>query len=179
MREEEQQKVLLKYRLTFPDESVVNWCPGLGTVLANDEVKDGVSERGGHPVERKLMSQWFLRITKYADRLLEGLETVDYPESLKEMQKNWIVRRANQPLFGEPTAYVFKDHGGDSAASLIERAGLKGTQVGKVDVLDRNANFFVARQGATSADFLRLVELVRSQVQERFDVNLALAIQVW
>jgi UDP-N-acetylmuramate dehydrogenase len=97
----------------------------------------------------------------------------------RQMQKNWIVRRANQPLFGEHTAYVFKDHGGDSAASLIERAGLKGTQVGKVEVLDRNANFFVARPGATSADFLRLIELVRDQVQDRFDVSLALAIQVW
>ena len=104
----------------------------------------------------------------------------DAPEALtRQLQKNWIVRRANQPLLGEHTAYVFKDHGGDSAASLIERAGLKGTQVGKIEVLDRNANFFVARQGATSADFLRLVELVRSQVQDRFDVNLALAIQVW
>jgi leucyl-tRNA synthetase len=90
MNEEQQQLLLLKYRLTFPEESYVNWCPGLGTVLSNDEVKDGVSERGGFPVERKLMKQWSMRITAYADRLLAGLDTVDWPEPLKEQQRNWI-----------------------------------------------------------------------------------------
>ena len=88
--EKEQQQLLLKYRLTFPEESYVNWCPGLGTVLSNDEVKDGVSERGGFPVERKLMKQWAMRITAYADRLLMGLDTIDWPEPLKEQQRNWI-----------------------------------------------------------------------------------------
>lgn len=92
MSEEEQQQLLLKYRLTFPEESYVNWCPALGTVLSNDEVKDGVSERGGYPVERKRMKQWAMRITAYADRLLEGLATVDWPEPLKEQQRNWIGR---------------------------------------------------------------------------------------
>lgn len=81
---------LMIYRLAYRAESYVNWCEALGTVLANDEVVNGVSERGGHPVERKLMSQWFLRITAYAERLREGLEKVDFPDSLKEMQKNWI-----------------------------------------------------------------------------------------
>lgn len=81
---------LMKYRLAYRAESYVNWCEALGTVLANDEVVNGVSERGGHPVEKKLLSQWFLRITAFADRLLTGLETVDFPESLKEMQRNWI-----------------------------------------------------------------------------------------
>ncbi|HMN33581.1 MAG TPA: leucine--tRNA ligase [Chitinophagaceae bacterium] len=81
---------LMKYRLAYRAESYVNWCEALGTVLANDEVINGVSERGGHPVDRKKMSQWFLRITDYADRLLEGLEKVQFPESLKEMQRNWI-----------------------------------------------------------------------------------------
>ncbi|MBL7773227.1 MAG: leucine--tRNA ligase [Chitinophagaceae bacterium] len=81
---------LMNYRLAYRAESYVNWCEALGTVLANDEVVNGVSERGGHPVERKLMSQWFLRITAFADRLLDGLEQVDFPESLKEMQRNWI-----------------------------------------------------------------------------------------
>ena len=90
MSEKEQQLFLLKYRLTFPEESFVNWCPALGTVLSNDEVKDGVSERGGHPVERKLMKQWSMRITAYANRLLEGLDHIDWPESLKEQQRNWI-----------------------------------------------------------------------------------------
>ncbi|KAA8482068.1 leucyl-tRNA synthetase [Arcticibacter tournemirensis] len=90
MTEREQQEELLKYRLTYLRESTVNWCPALGTVLANDEVKDGVSERGGYPVEQKKMMQWSMRITAYADRLLQGLDTIDWPEPLKEMQRNWI-----------------------------------------------------------------------------------------
>ena len=71
---------------------MVNWCPDLGTVLANDEVKDGFSERGGHPVERKLMKQWSLRITAYAQRLLDGLNSIEWSENVKEMQRNWIGR---------------------------------------------------------------------------------------
>jgi leucyl-tRNA synthetase len=86
----EQQSELLKYRLTYLRESTVNWCPALGTVLANDEVKDGFSERGGYPVEQKKMMQWSMRITAYAERLLQGLDTIDWPEPLKEMQRNWI-----------------------------------------------------------------------------------------
>lgn len=88
--EAEKQKELLKYRLTYLKESTVNWCPALGTVLANDEVKDGFSERGGHPVEQKKMMQWSMRITAYAERLLKGLDTIDWPEPVKEMQRNWI-----------------------------------------------------------------------------------------
>jgi leucyl-tRNA synthetase len=90
MSNQEQQAELLKYRLTYLRESTVNWCPALGTVLANDEVKDGFSERGGYPVEQKKMMQWSMRITAYADRLLQGLDTIDWPEPLKEMQRNWI-----------------------------------------------------------------------------------------
>lgn len=86
----QQQLFLLKYRLTYPGEAYVNWCPALGSVLSNDEVKDGVSERGGHPVERKLMNQWNMRITAYADRLLSGLDTIDWPESIKDQQRYWI-----------------------------------------------------------------------------------------
>ncbi|MBL7764941.1 MAG: leucine--tRNA ligase [Chitinophagaceae bacterium] len=86
----EQQNYLMQFRLAYRAESYVNWCEALGTVLANDEVVNGVSERGGHPVERKLMSQWFLRITRFAERLLKGLDEVEFPESLKEMQRNWI-----------------------------------------------------------------------------------------
>jgi leucyl-tRNA synthetase len=88
--EKERQGILLKYRLTFLAETTVNWCAALGTVLSNDEVKDGFSERGGHPVERKKMMQWSMRITAYADRLLQGLETVEWSEPIKEMQRNWI-----------------------------------------------------------------------------------------
>jgi leucyl-tRNA synthetase len=86
----EQEDILMNRRLAFSKYGEVNWCEALGTVLANDEVVNGVSERGGHPVEKKKMRQWYLRITDYADRLLEGLETVEFSESMKEMQRNWI-----------------------------------------------------------------------------------------
>ncbi|MBK9485223.1 MAG: leucine--tRNA ligase [Chitinophagaceae bacterium] len=86
----EQEDILMNRRLAFSKYGEVNWCEALGTVLANDEVVNGVSERGGHPVEKKKMRQWYLRITDYADRLLEGLETVDFSDSMKEMQRNWI-----------------------------------------------------------------------------------------
>ena len=87
---EEQQDILLKYRLTYLAETEVNWCPALGTVLANDEIVNGVSERGGHPVVRKKMIQWSMRISAYAERLLQGLETIDWTDALKESQRNWI-----------------------------------------------------------------------------------------
>lgn len=90
--EAEQQTILLNYRLTFLSDTMVNWCPELGTVLANDEVKDGVSERGGYPVERRKMQQWSMRISAYAQRLLDGLDEIDWTDSLKEMQRNWIGR---------------------------------------------------------------------------------------
>ena len=90
MSADDQQLMLLKYRLTYLSETAVNWCPELGTVLSNDEVKDGFSERGGFPVVRKNMQQWSMSITAYAERLLQGLETIDWSEPLKEMQRNWI-----------------------------------------------------------------------------------------
>ena len=88
--EADKQQILLKYRLTYLAETEVNWCPALGTVLANDEIVNGVSERGGHPVIRKKMTQWSMRITAYAERLLQGLDTIDWSESIKESQRNWI-----------------------------------------------------------------------------------------
>jgi leucyl-tRNA synthetase len=90
--EKQKQKVLLRYRLTYLAETEVNWCPQLGTVLANDEIVNGVSERGGYPVVRKKMKQWSMRITDYAQRLLDGLDTIDWPQSLKDTQTNWIGR---------------------------------------------------------------------------------------
>ncbi|MBP7435197.1 MAG: leucine--tRNA ligase [Bacteroidales bacterium] len=90
--EKEQQDILMNYRLAYLSETFVNWCPALGTVLANDEVADGYSIRGGYPVERKKMKQWLLRITAYAERLLAGLEKIDWPEHIKEIQRNWIGR---------------------------------------------------------------------------------------
>lgn len=90
--EGDKQQVLMSYRLAYLSYAEVNWCEALGTVLANDEVKDGKSERGGHPVERRKMRQWFLRITEYSDRLLDALDKLDWPEAMKEMQRNWIGR---------------------------------------------------------------------------------------
>lgn len=96
--EKEKSDLLMNYRIAYLGEAYVNWCPALGTVLANDEVKDGVSERGGYPVERKLMKQWSMRITAYAQRLLDGLEHIDWPEPLKESQRYWIGRSEGTSL---------------------------------------------------------------------------------
>ena len=90
--EKEQQEILMNYRIAYLGNTMVNWCPDLGTVLANDEVVDGVSERGGYPVIQKVMRQWCLRVSAYAQRLLDGLDTVEWTESLKETQRNWIGR---------------------------------------------------------------------------------------
>ena len=97
--EAEQQEILMNYRLAYLAETWVNWCPGLGTVLANDEVVNGLSERGGFPVERKKMRQWILRITAYAQRLLDGLDKIDWSEPIKEMQRNWIGRSEGATVF--------------------------------------------------------------------------------
>ena len=99
MNEKEREQVLLNYRLAFRADTMVNWCPALGTVLANDEVKDGLSERGGHPVEQKRMKQWLLRVTAYAQRMLDGLEKLEWSESLKEIQRNWIGRSTGAQMF--------------------------------------------------------------------------------
>lgn len=103
--EEKKQQILLQYRLTYLAETEVNWCPALGTVLANDEIVNGVSERGGHPVIRKKMTQWSMRISAYAERLLQGLETIDWTESLKESQRNWIGKSV-----GASVRFDLKDH---------------------------------------------------------------------
>jgi leucyl-tRNA synthetase len=97
--EEQKQSILLGFRIAYLSEAYVNWCPALGTVLSNDEVKDGVSERGGFPVERKLMKQWSLRITDYAERLLNDLDDIDWSESIKEAQRNWIGKSTGCSLF--------------------------------------------------------------------------------
>ncbi len=98
MNEKEQQEVLMNYRIAYLGETMVNWCPKLGTVLANDEVVDGVSERGGYPVVQKKMRQWCLRVSAYAGRLLEGLDKIDWTDSLKETQRNWIGRSEGAEL---------------------------------------------------------------------------------
>jgi leucyl-tRNA synthetase len=103
----EKQKLaaILPYRLAYQQDTYVNWCAALGTVLSNDEVKDGLSERGGYPVERRLMPQWNLRITAYADRLLKGLDTLDWPDAVKEMQRNWIGKS-----IGAEVSFPVQDH---------------------------------------------------------------------
>ena len=106
MTEKEQQQTLMNYRIAYIGETMVNWCAGLGTVLANDEVVDGVSERGGYPVVQKKMRQWCLRVSAYSQRLLDGLNTVDWSDSIKETQKNWIGR-------SEGTEMQFKVAGAD------------------------------------------------------------------
>ena len=99
MSEKEQQETLMNYRLAYLADTMVNWCPELGTVLANDEVQDGLSVRGGYPVIRKSMKQWLLRITAYAERLLQGLETLDWTESIKDVQRNWIGKSMGASVF--------------------------------------------------------------------------------
>ena len=101
----EQEQILLKYRLTYLAETEVNWCASLGTVLANDEIINGVSERGGFPVVRKKMTQWSMRISAYADRLLQGLESIDWPEPLKDIQRNWIGKST-----GATVSFNVKNH---------------------------------------------------------------------
>lgn len=108
----EKSNILLKYRLAFLSDTMVNWCPQLGTVLANEEVKDGVSERGGYPVERKLMKQWSLRITAYAERLLNDLDALDWTESIKEAQRNWIGK-------SEGTSLKFKVENSDTEIQVF------------------------------------------------------------
>lgn len=103
--DKEQQAILLKYRLTYLAETEVNWCPALGTVLANDEIVNGVSERGGHPVVRKKMTQWSMRISAYAERLIQGLEGIDWSESIKEIQRNWIGKSV-----GAMVSFQLKEH---------------------------------------------------------------------
>ena len=99
MSEAEREQVLQNYRLAFRADTMVNWCPALGTVLANDEVKEGLSVRGGHPVEQKRMKQWLLRVTAYAQRMLDGLDKLEWSESLKEIQRNWIGRSVGAQVF--------------------------------------------------------------------------------
>lgn len=130
---EKQQQLLLKYRLTYLAETEVNWCPALGTVLANDEIVNGVSERGGHPVVRKKMTQWSMRISAYAERLLQGLETLDWTESLKESQRNWIGKSVGAevtfPILSFPKGEEKSDSdkprymtGGNNSYLLLEKA---------------------------------------------------------
>ena len=116
---EKQQQILLQYRLTYLAETEVNWCPVLGTVLANDEIVNGVSERGGHPVIRKKMTQWSMRISAYAERLLQGLDKIDWTDSLKESQRNWIGKSVGASV----TFPILSFREGEAKAGSHTRAG--------------------------------------------------------
>ena len=126
--EVEKQRILLKYRLTYLAETEVNWCPALGTVLANDEVVNGVSERGGHPVIRKKMTQWSMRITAYADRLLQGLDTIDWSESIKESQRNWIGKSVGASI---DFVVVPRSPEGGQTSSGVNNCSLEGGQTSR------------------------------------------------
>ncbi|MEN9298328.1 MAG: hypothetical protein RLZZ429_641 [Bacteroidota bacterium] len=115
--EKEQQDILMDYRLAFCGYGEVNWCEALGTVLANDEVVNGVSERGGHPVVKKKLRQWYLRITEYADRLLSGLDTIEFSEAMKEMQTNWIGKSSGAEISFELRASSFEHENGSQLAA--------------------------------------------------------------
>jgi leucyl-tRNA synthetase len=128
--ENEKEAILQKYRIAYLSETMVNWCAALGTVLSNDEVKDGVSERGGYPVERIRMMQWSMRITAYAERLLKGLDTIDWPEPVKEMQRNWIGKsmgcELEFPVMGtEEPSFAKASAGKQEARSQKSGAGIK------------------------------------------------------
>ena len=112
MSEKEKSEVLMEYRIAYQGETSVNWCPALGTVLANDEVKEGYSVRGGHPVEQKKMTQWQLRVSAYAGRLLDDLEELDWTDSLKDMQRNWIGRSQGAEM-------VFKAYNGGQEYDMV------------------------------------------------------------
>ncbi|MCB0813526.1 MAG: DUF559 domain-containing protein, partial [Flavobacteriales bacterium] len=138
--ERTKQLVLQHFRLAYISDAWVNWCPALGTVLANDEVKDGVSERGGHPVERKRMKQWSLRITAYAQRLLDGLDTLDWSESIKEAQRNWIGRSEGATVRFALTPNPSPRERGTAQPTWAERPGYltaDGTVAGKLQDLAR------------------------------------------
>ena len=131
MTEKQRRHTLMNWRLAYLGETMVNWCAGLGTVLANDEVVDGLSVRGGYPVVQKKMMQWCLRVSAYAQRLLDGLDTVDWTESLKETQRNWIGR-------SEGTEIEFKiaphklPRGGASDTNEANQSSPSGGCVGAV-----------------------------------------------
>ena len=145
---EKQQQILLKYRLTYLAETEVNWCPALGTVLANDEIVNGVSERGGHPVIRKKMTQWSMRITAYAERLLQGLDTIDWSESIKESQRNWIGKSVGASI--DFVLSPLSPEGGKSANAADETIDMVSEVIsdGKFGYMTSGDNFHFLEQKA-------------------------------
>jgi leucyl-tRNA synthetase len=166
----EQERILLKYRLTYLAETEVNWCPALGTVLANDEIINGVSERGGHPVIRKKMTQWSMRISAYAERLLQGLNEIDWTESLKESQRNWIGKSVGASVkfrVLRPNADLTPNPSPKERGASFTQAGQAGSDPGYMTADSTNAKELVQfaranRKGSTEAEAL-LWEAVRDK----------------
>lgn len=152
----EKQRMLLKYRLTFLADAEVNWCPALGTVLANDEVVNGVSERGGHLVIRKKMTQWMMRITAYAQRLLDGLDTIDWPQPLKDSQTNWIGRSVGASVTFNVISYGHPE--------LLEGESEKSNY--KIDVFTTRPDTIFGVSFMTLAPEHALVEKITAQKQK-------------
>ena len=150
MDEHEQQEKLMNYRIAYLGETMVNWCPGLGTVLANDEVVNGVSERGGYPVVQKLMKQWCLRVSAYAQRLLDGLEKINWSDSIKETQKNWIGR-------SEGTEVEFK---------YVTPNGSEGQKEGKFTIFTTRADTMFGVTFMVLAPESELVKELTSDAQK-------------
>jgi leucyl-tRNA synthetase len=179
---EEQERILLKYRLTYLAETEVNWCPALGTVLANDEIVNGVSERGGHPVIRKKMTQWSMRISAYAERLLQGLDTIDWTESLKESQRNWIGKSVGASVVFEvlPSDLTPRhspkdilppapsEGGGDGRAHSDVKESPKYLTGNSANIVDLLHNAKVMRKEHTVAEAALWEELRRNSLGVRF-----------
>jgi len=166
----EQQAELLKYRLTYLRESTVNWCPALGTVLANDEVKDGFSERGGFPVEQKKMQQWSMRITAYADRLLKGLDTIDWPEPLKEMQRNWIGKSVGASVkfrISSPTQPSPVGRALEVSVSEVKVSPTGGDLEGAIEVFTTRADTIFGTTFLVLAPEHELVEALTTPEQQK------------
>ncbi|MGC1472298.1 MAG: DUF559 domain-containing protein [Psychroserpens sp.] len=157
---EKQQDILLKYRLTYLAETEVNWCPALGTVLANDEIVNGVSERGGHPVVRKKMTQWSMRISAYAERLLQGLETIDWTESLKESQRNWIGKSVGAEVFFPILSFP----NGEAKVGTSDRAGYMTGGSNSYLILDRAKQM---RKAPTEAEKILWEELRNKKLDHK------------
>ncbi len=157
--EKEKSDILMRYRIAYLGEAYVNWCPALGTVLANDEVKDGVSERGGYPVERKLMKQWSMRITAYAQRLLDGLEHIDWSESLKESQRYWIGR-------SEGTSLKFKIQSSTSLRMTDASTSSNSPKEPIVEVFTTRPDTVFGVSFVTLAPEHELVELITTAEQK-------------
>jgi len=163
---EKQQEILLQYRLTYLAETEVNWCPQLGTVLANDEIVNGVSERGGYPVVRKKMKQWSMRITAYAQRLLDGLDGIDWPQPLKDSQTNWIGRSEGSSVTFKVLPPTPSDGGGEDSDRGAENARYKTGNPNIIGTLLKRAKEM--RENPTNAEALLWNELRTKKMGHKY-----------